>query len=675
MHRKISLFLTLALLISFFLEITLFNYTHYATLFTSKHFDVMHSEQGFLLSDSLNEFKLKDLNTEIASIYIEPVFLYRNTQYLKVTWADEESSERSIQVKIVKGLDFSNYITITPRGKVSNLSIAFLENNIAIKSIELNKEIPLAIMPIRLVIVFAVSLLLICLLNAEFRKRISWFCFDYLYDKASFRQRICFALLICSMLVFNFLASYSVYGFKDNELVPRWLKMYSHHMTDALLKKQLHLDIKVPQALLETERPYDDAYRKQHGMFLNYRQKHLDTLENVLLLDASYYNGKYYSYYGMVPVILLFAPYKLITGNYLPTSMGAFLFGSIATILLMLLWKQIVQNYLKKIPYFFFLISGATLYACSFIPVFLLINAFHTVAQFSALVFVILGVITLLQAKEKLSVKCLAIFSLSFALAVGCRPTALFWSILIPVALWGKRKELINTSRYLLAIIIPFFIVGSILAWYNYARFDSPFSFGSSYLIMITNQGMYSQMNIIGKIHSLIKTFLFVLFNPPNLDLTFPFISAKTSNIPIAITNFFHEQENLVGILCFPIMWFLLHVRNINILRNFIFVGIFISLLNIVLFAFYTRNWRYDMDFSWILAIGALICAFQLQEKELSMKKNILKAFYFCSGITLLLVFFLAISHRANWILAGNFLDPKIYHYLARTFGVICNVP
>jgi len=694
MQRKFLFSLTLALLISLFLEITLFNYTHYATLFTSKHFGIVYSEQeqsfisnvneytldnisvrdSFLLPDTLSTLRFKNLNTEIASIYINPLFIQGDKQYVKIIWADEEYSERVIYVSIIKGLDFSNYITITPRGKVSNLSIGFLKNNIAIKSIEINKEIPMAIMPIRLVIVFGISLLLLCLKNAEIRRKISWFCFDYLYDKANFKQSIGFAMLICSMLAFNFFAAYSTLRFRDNELAPRWLKMYSHHMTDALLKKQLHLDIEVPQALLEAERPYDNAYREQYGMLLNYNQKQLDTLETTLVLDVSFYNGKYYSYYGMIPVILLFAPYKLITGNYLPNSMGMFLFASIATILLMMLWKQIAQNYLKKIPYFFFLIGGATLYASSTIAINLTISVFHSIAQYSALTFVILGVIMLLQPKEKLSIKCLIISSLSFAIAVACRPNSLFWSILIPVVLWDKRKDC--KYSHLLAIIIPFTIVGSILAWYNYARFDSPFQSGWTYLIMDTNMIMYNQVSIIGKIHSGIKGFLILLFNTPNLDLTFPFVTAKTSNVPFAITNHFHIYNETMGIFCFPLMWFLLYVRKVDILRNFIFAGLFISLLNIVLFAFVSINWRYVIDFSWIMAIGALICALQLQEKEVAMRKVILKVFYLCCSITLLLVFFHTISYRIysiGPIFAS--IDQKIYHYLARTFGIICNVP
>jgi len=196
--------------------------------------------------------------------------------------------------------------------------------------------------------------------------------------------------------------------------------------------------------------------------------------------------------------------------------------------------------------------------------------------------------------------------------------------------------------------------------------------------MLIFNQTVFSQISIIGKIHSFIKAFLFMLFNPPNLDLTFPFVTAKVSNLTLAKSSFLSGNEIMVGILCFPIMWFLFYVRKVELLRNFIFAGIFISLLNIALFVFNNNGivLRYSMDFAWIMALGALICAFQLQEREPEMKKIILKTFYSCCTLTLLFVFFLTISYRISFGYGTSvILDPKIHYYLARTFGVICNVP
>jgi hypothetical protein len=353
--------------------------------------------------------------------------------------------------------------------------------------------------------------------------------------------------------------------------------------------------------------------------------------------------------------------------------MGAFLFASMAAILLMLLWRQIVQNYLKKVPYFFFLIGGAALYAASLMPIVLVENRFHIIAQFSALAFVIFGAMMLLQAREKLSIMPLIISSFAFAIAIACRPSALFWSILIPVLLWDKKKEILNVKG-LLSIIIPFTIVGLILAWYNYARFDSPFDFGAGTMIAQVNQTVPNQLSIIGKIHSLIKISLFTLFNPPDLNVTFPFVAAKISNFALA-NSLFMNEEMTIGIFCFPVMWFLFYIGKINILKSFIFAGIIISLLNIATLTFIGGiAWRYAMDFAWVLAISSFLCVYQLQEREQAIKRTALKIFYLCCIATLLLVFFSTISYRLQFNHI-TLLDPKISQYLARTFGVICNTP
>lgn len=76
---------------------------------------------------------------------------------------------------------------------------------------------------------------------------------------------------------------------------------------------------------------------------------------------------------------------------------------------------------------------------------------------------------------------------LSLALAVGCRP---FMLVYFPVLLWIVAKEnsadqtistkirLLNTLPFLLLPVL----IGALLAWYNWIRFDNPFEFGHNYL-------------------------------------------------------------------------------------------------------------------------------------------------------------------------------------------------
>jgi hypothetical protein len=70
MPRKFLFYsLTLALLISLFLEITLFNYTHYATLFTNKHFGIVYSEQEQSFISNANEYLLKGISVQDSFSY------------------------------------------------------------------------------------------------------------------------------------------------------------------------------------------------------------------------------------------------------------------------------------------------------------------------------------------------------------------------------------------------------------------------------------------------------------------------------------------------------------------------------------------------------------------------------------------------------------------------------
>lgn len=77
-------------------------------------------------------------------------------------------------------------------------------------------------------------------------------------------------------------------------------------LADAMLEG--HLDVHREDdvsALLAMENPYDLGARYEQG--IEYRWDH------------SFYKGHYYVYFGVVPVILLFLPYKLIFGKTLLT--------------------------------------------------------------------------------------------------------------------------------------------------------------------------------------------------------------------------------------------------------------------------------------------------------------------------------------------------------------------
>ena len=105
----------------------------------------------------------------------------------------------------------------------------------------------------------------------------------------------------------------------------------SKELVDAFMKGQTHLDIEVSEELAALKNPYDPSAR--YGV--EYAWDHL------------FYNGKYYSYYGIAPVFMLFK-------RYLYDAYGVLLFTIIGLAFMALSYESMIKQMKKKkeIPLF-----------------------------------------------------------------------------------------------------------------------------------------------------------------------------------------------------------------------------------------------------------------------------------------------------------------------------------
>ena len=105
---------------------------------------------------------------------------------------------------------------------------------------------------------------------------------------------------------------------------PNWSgELHKHHnqyqlLADAFLKGQLYLEEPVDPRLAAMENPYDPKARDE-----------LNLDENSGGWDHAFYKGHYYVYFGAVPAILIFAPYKLIVGKSLATYHATQIFAAL----------------------------------------------------------------------------------------------------------------------------------------------------------------------------------------------------------------------------------------------------------------------------------------------------------------------------------------------------------
>lgn len=238
--------------------------------------------------------------------------------------------------------------------------------------------------------------------------------------------------------------------------------------------------------------------------------------------DLLLYKDRFYIFYGPVPALLLFAPFKYLTGEQMDSRFAAWLITTLGTIaavaLMMELAKRLaIENRPQQIFIAFMLAIG------TFIPYQLKLGSYYQVAIGSAYLFTALAFYALVRAFAQPSgnPKWLATASLCFGLAMGCRihfGSAGLLLLLIGLAIGRASAWRWDCALWqrAVALALPFAACVAVLAVYNYARFDTPFSTGILYQI---------SFNIIPPIsvyNSLLNAYL-AFFHPIPLSWEFPF--------------------------------------------------------------------------------------------------------------------------------------------------------
>lgn len=285
------------------------------------------------------------------------------------------------------------------------------------------------------------------------------------------------------------------------------------------------------------------------------------------LLDASLYQGHYYLYFGVVPVVLLYWPYAALTGQDMPEAGAALIFGSLAFIVSVGWWFDVRRRFFPELGIGWHLLAILTIGFGSAVASTLRRPLFYEVAILAGWTF---GVATLwaltraIVSPRRASV-WLAPAGLAAGLAIGSRPNlAPGLAVLLAfgcgvvscrlAAGWRDRGR-----RLLVALLIAGAasgVIGIGLAAYNYARFGSIFEFGHTYQIGVNPKRLFHAANLR---HNLGLYYL----APPAVGAYFPFVTpAQESKKPVDYVGF--EQTHgewpwlpvvLAGIVMSAVAW------------------------------------------------------------------------------------------------------------------------
>ena len=304
--------------------------------------------------------------------------------------------------------------------------------------------------------------------------------FDKDYGPKNIFHNILFLLIVALMVYRCF--SVDIHECKTLEY-PRDITYESQYIKqfDAFVKGQLHLDVEADAGLAELENPYDRDARDEAGIHYHW--------------DHAYYEGKYYSYFGIAPIFTVYFPCYLISGEIPNDAYTCRMLAVYAVIFSAFAVRELLLFFCKRIHLYLFLTGVGAFVSVSGVRMALICSDAYYIPVVSALgcsmafVFFLFG-----GLREKSSVPRRIFFVLSsaaLALTVLSRPTAaLMCASLLPVCLVyviREKQEKKKTVYDVCAFALPVSLFASAVMWYNYARFGSVLDFGSAYQLTVAD--------------------------------------------------------------------------------------------------------------------------------------------------------------------------------------------
>ena len=246
---------------------------------------------------------------------------------------------------------------------------------------------------------------------------------------------------------------------------------------DAILKGQPWLDLEPAEALKRLENPYDPAQRK--GVRYHW--------------DYAYYNGHYYCYFGVAPVLTLYLPFYVLTGVFPSVLTANVIFAEFATLLLACLLMEFRRFLFPRAPRWLVLSALPSLvctvgivYAVGFADMYYLAVISAMTFLFAFWYFLLRG----LEQRRSLQRLLFALAAVMLVLAVLSRPSAaLSGFAALPFGVWFLKQKQRTSARVrgILSFCIPLAIGAVGVMIWNAVRFGSPLDFGSDYQLTVSD--------------------------------------------------------------------------------------------------------------------------------------------------------------------------------------------
>jgi len=381
-------------------------------------------------------------------------------------------------------------------------------------------------------------------------------------------------------------------------------------LAESLLHGKLSLPVEPNDQLLQSKNPYALPRDFEY------------------VWDASYFEGKYYVYFGITPVLTTYLPFRLIAQRPLPTIVAIVIYLSAGFIGSLFVLERARRLCGFRLPSSTLQVLSTLLLGFATIaPVMLRRISVYEVCIACAYCFWMWGSFLLLGQTSKMSRWAApggaVLASLCMGLSAGSRPTFFATGLPLTLVLFLQAKRNWKPQRWAVfyravPLIGPFAICIALLGLYNKARFGSWTEFGTHYqlnLIDQFNMKFSSDKIWTGLAHYLFSWLLFTHQFPP--------IRVDQTSHPFHLGNHPISHEGVLGLFATVPVSLLLaatpfvawYKRN----RNFSWiVATLVGFATLMLLAVSVASVipRYEMDFLPPLLLASTLTFYATQSRD-----------------------------------------------------------
>ncbi len=523
-YKKMSGFTLLVFVfcfcISYIGEFTFCNYKHYATLM-NKEREVPFVYHG-LKKQGRNEYLItqnkgvyiecKDVDTPLSSAYLAFAPKYSKIPITVTTYVKDEANALYYSLgekETLFSISSSQYFMYHIAGRAKDIKFVLNDNLkgtvVILKPIVLNPKIPFSIHFYRVVLLSVVLFLLYLIRpSSSFYHYKALACFRF--------KKIILTFIFSLAFFFTIFFTNINTGFQyiDNDT-----KTQYYALTEAILDGKFYLPISPSQKLKSLKNPYDTNYRSQ------YLKRYED-----YYWDTAYYKGKYYVYFGITPVLVLFLPYYVLFQTHLSISTSILIFCFLSILGIFYFLYQLIRRWFSKTSFLtYLLLSFLFVSSCG---LFYIVKrpTFYHIPISCGFMFMIWGLGLWISSTVSFKNRKLKLFlgSLFMALVAGSRPPFLVSYAFAPLIFYQdifKKRVLFSkkSMKETICFLLPIVVFAVFMMYYNYVRFSSIFDFGANY--NLTTNDMTKRGFIFSRIPSGIFAYL---FQPTTIYPIFPYI-------------------------------------------------------------------------------------------------------------------------------------------------------